>query len=83
MIVSLFLPIVCPGVRESSQQVIQVRDSYRWILNIPGKNLRMNFQEVNYLVMKKTKYTDVKKTKNIVIKTFFFKFLFSLPLFPF
>lgn len=43
-----FLPAVCPGVRESSQQVTQVRDSYRWILNIPGKNLRMNFQEVNY-----------------------------------
>lgn len=43
-----FIPAVCPGVRESSQQVTQVRDSYRWILNIPSKNLRMNFQEVNY-----------------------------------
>ncbi|KAI3374996.1 hypothetical protein L3Q82_021526 [Scortum barcoo] len=38
--------LVCPGVRESSQQVSQVRDSYRWVLNIPSKNLRMNFQEV-------------------------------------
>ncbi|XP_036939575.1 uncharacterized protein prss56 isoform X1 [Acanthopagrus latus] len=37
---------ICPGVRESSQQVSQVRDSYRWVLNIPSKNLRMNFQEV-------------------------------------
>uniref|UniRef100_A0A4W6E966 Serine protease 56 n=1 Tax=Lates calcarifer TaxID=8187 RepID=A0A4W6E966_LATCA len=37
---------VCPGVRESSQQVNQVRDSYSWVLNIPNKNLRMNFQEV-------------------------------------
>ncbi|XP_042353454.1 uncharacterized protein prss56 [Plectropomus leopardus] len=37
---------ICPGVRESSQQVSQVRDSYSWVLNIPGKNLRMNFQEV-------------------------------------
>lgn len=52
MIVSFFTPIVCPGVRESSQQVTQVRDSYRWILNIPSKNLRMNFQEVIYLVRK-------------------------------
>ena len=41
-------PVVCPGVRESSQQVSQVRDSYSWVLNIPNKNLRMNFQEVNY-----------------------------------
>ncbi|CAJ1072119.1 uncharacterized protein prss56 [Xyrichtys novacula] len=37
---------ICPGVRESSQQVSQVRDSYSWVLNIPNKNLRMNFQEV-------------------------------------
>ncbi|XP_051256762.1 serine protease 56 isoform X2 [Dicentrarchus labrax] len=37
---------ICPGVRESSQQVSQVRDSYRWVLGIPSKNLRMNFQEV-------------------------------------
>ncbi|XP_035803436.2 uncharacterized protein prss56 [Amphiprion ocellaris] len=37
---------VCPGVRETSQQVNQVRDSYSWVLNIPSKNLRMNFQEV-------------------------------------
>uniref|UniRef100_A0A8D2ZHH9 Serine protease 56 n=1 Tax=Scophthalmus maximus TaxID=52904 RepID=A0A8D2ZHH9_SCOMX len=42
----LFFPLVCPGVRESSQQVSQVRDSYSWVLNIPNKNLRMNFQEV-------------------------------------
>ncbi|XP_074545134.1 uncharacterized protein prss56 isoform X2 [Halichoeres trimaculatus] len=37
---------ICPGVRESSQQVSQVRDSYSWVLNIPNKNLRMSFQEV-------------------------------------
>ncbi|XP_044075114.1 serine protease 56 isoform X3 [Siniperca chuatsi] len=37
---------ICPGVRESSQQVSQVRDSYSWVLSIPSKNLRMNFQEV-------------------------------------
>ncbi|XP_027140796.1 serine protease 56 [Larimichthys crocea] len=37
---------ICPGVRESSQQVSQVRDTYRWVLNIPRKNLHMNFQEV-------------------------------------
>ncbi|XP_022057834.1 uncharacterized protein prss56 [Acanthochromis polyacanthus] len=37
---------VCPGVRETSQQVNKVRDSYSWVLNIPSKNLRMNFQEV-------------------------------------
>uniref|UniRef100_A0A3Q3GE20 Serine protease 56 n=1 Tax=Labrus bergylta TaxID=56723 RepID=A0A3Q3GE20_9LABR len=37
---------VCPGVRESSQQVSQVRDSYSWVLSIPNKNLRMSFQEV-------------------------------------
>ncbi|KAG8014117.1 Serine protease 56 [Nibea albiflora] len=37
---------ICPGVRESSQQVSQVRDTYRWVLNIPSKNLHMNFQEV-------------------------------------
>ncbi|XP_029687522.1 serine protease 56 isoform X1 [Takifugu rubripes] len=37
---------ICPGVKETSQQVSQVRNSYRWVLNIPGKNLRMNFQEV-------------------------------------
>lgn len=44
---TFFIPTVCPGVRESSLQVTQVRDSYRWILNIPSKNLRMNFQEVH------------------------------------
>ncbi|CAK6952490.1 uncharacterized protein prss56 [Scomber scombrus] len=37
---------ICSGVRESSLQVSQVRDSYRWVLSIPSKNLRMNFQEV-------------------------------------
>lgn len=42
------LSLACPGVRESSQQVSQVRDSYRWVLNIPNKNLRMNFQEVRH-----------------------------------
>lgn len=42
-----FPPVVCPGVRESSQKVSQVRDSYSWVLNIPSKNLHMNFQEVS------------------------------------
>ncbi|XP_061654624.1 serine protease 56 isoform X1 [Phyllopteryx taeniolatus] len=37
---------VCPGVRETSQQVSQVRDSYHWVLSIPNKNLHMSFQEV-------------------------------------
>ncbi|KAF7662724.1 hypothetical protein LDENG_00227550 [Lucifuga dentata] len=37
---------ICPGVKESSQRVSQVRDSYHWVLGIPNKNLRMNFQEV-------------------------------------
>ncbi|XP_033993456.1 uncharacterized protein LOC117488572 [Trematomus bernacchii] len=37
---------ICPGVRETSQQVSQVRDSYSWVLSIPSKNLRMSFQEV-------------------------------------
>ncbi|XP_031710957.1 uncharacterized protein prss56 isoform X1 [Anarrhichthys ocellatus] len=37
---------ICPGVRESLQQVSQVRDSYSWVLSVPSKNLRMNFQEV-------------------------------------
>ncbi|XP_029929901.1 serine protease 56 [Myripristis murdjan] len=37
---------ICPGLRESSQHVSQVRDSYRWVLGIPTKNLQMNFQEV-------------------------------------
>ncbi|XP_029970000.1 uncharacterized protein prss56 [Salarias fasciatus] len=37
---------ICPGVKESSQQVSQVRDSYSWILNVPSRNLQMTFQEV-------------------------------------
>ncbi|KAK5859896.1 hypothetical protein PBY51_021415 [Eleginops maclovinus] len=37
---------ICPGVRETSQHVSQVRDSYSWVLSIPSKNLRMSFQEV-------------------------------------
>ncbi|RVE61837.1 hypothetical protein OJAV_G00174340 [Oryzias javanicus] len=37
---------ICPGLRESSQQIVQIRDSYSWVLNIPSKNLHMNFQEV-------------------------------------
>ncbi|XP_030607411.1 uncharacterized protein prss56 [Archocentrus centrarchus] len=37
---------ICPGVSESSQKVGQVRESYSWVLNIPSKNLHMNFQEV-------------------------------------
>uniref|UniRef100_A0A4W5N5L4 Peptidase S1 domain-containing protein n=1 Tax=Hucho hucho TaxID=62062 RepID=A0A4W5N5L4_9TELE len=40
----------CPGVAESTQQVSVIRDSYKWILGIPTKNLRMNFQEVSLLV---------------------------------
>ncbi|XP_046883075.1 serine protease 56 [Hypomesus transpacificus] len=36
----------CAGVAESTQHVSRVRDSYRWVLGIPTKNLRMNFQEV-------------------------------------
>lgn len=40
-------PLVCPGLREASQQVSQIQNSYSWVLNIPSKNLRMNFQEVN------------------------------------
>ncbi|KAF6728477.1 Serine protease 56 [Oryzias melastigma] len=37
---------ICPGLRESSQQIVQITDSYSWVLNIPSKNLHMNFQEV-------------------------------------
>ncbi|XP_038575306.1 serine protease 56 [Micropterus salmoides] len=37
---------ICPGVRESSQQVSQVRDTYSWVLSIPSKNVHMSFQEV-------------------------------------
>ncbi|XP_034038480.1 uncharacterized protein prss56 [Thalassophryne amazonica] len=37
---------ICPGVRESSQRISHIRDLYRWVLNIPNHNLRMNFQEV-------------------------------------
>ncbi|XP_054623218.1 serine protease 56 isoform X2 [Dunckerocampus dactyliophorus] len=37
---------ICPGVRETSQQVSQVRESYRWVLSIPNTSLCMNFQEV-------------------------------------
>ncbi|CAL8312552.1 unnamed protein product [Gadus morhua 'NCC'] len=37
---------VCPGVTESTQNVRQVKDSYRWVLGIASKNLRMNIQEV-------------------------------------
>uniref|UniRef100_A0A3Q1JX36 Serine protease 56 n=1 Tax=Anabas testudineus TaxID=64144 RepID=A0A3Q1JX36_ANATE len=45
-LLSCFFLVVCPGVRESSQQVSQIKDSYSWVLNIPNKKLRMNFQEV-------------------------------------
>uniref|UniRef100_A0A3Q2FJE0 Serine protease 56 n=1 Tax=Cyprinodon variegatus TaxID=28743 RepID=A0A3Q2FJE0_CYPVA len=38
--------VVCPGLRESAQQVSQIQESYSWILNIPSDNLQMNFQEV-------------------------------------
>uniref|UniRef100_A0A8C7WQV6 Serine protease 56 n=1 Tax=Oryzias sinensis TaxID=183150 RepID=A0A8C7WQV6_9TELE len=37
---------VCPGLRESSQQIVRIRDSYSWVLNIPSRNLHMSFQEV-------------------------------------
>ncbi|XP_015242181.1 PREDICTED: serine protease 56 isoform X2 [Cyprinodon variegatus] len=37
---------ICPGLRESAQQVSQIQESYSWILNIPSDNLQMNFQEV-------------------------------------
>uniref|UniRef100_A0A1A8M4V1 Protease, serine, 56 n=1 Tax=Nothobranchius pienaari TaxID=704102 RepID=A0A1A8M4V1_9TELE len=37
---------ICPGLREASQQVSQITESYSWVLNIPNKNLRMTFQEV-------------------------------------
>ncbi|KAG7457076.1 hypothetical protein MATL_G00242670 [Megalops atlanticus] len=37
---------VCPGVVESAQHVSLVRQTYRWVLGIPSKNLSMNFQEV-------------------------------------
>ncbi|KAI1882970.1 hypothetical protein AGOR_G00240370 [Albula goreensis] len=37
---------VCPGVVESTQKVSVVRQTYRWVLGIPSKNLSMNFQEV-------------------------------------
>ncbi|XP_029580744.1 serine protease 56 [Salmo trutta] len=36
----------CPGVAESTQQVSGIRDTYKWILGIPTKNLHMNFQEL-------------------------------------
>ncbi|KAJ8011588.1 hypothetical protein DPEC_G00059810 [Dallia pectoralis] len=36
----------CPGVAESTQHVSGVRETYKWVLDIPSKNLRMNFQEV-------------------------------------
>lgn len=54
----LFVPAVCPGVRESSQQVSQVRDSYKWVLNIPSKNLHMSFQEVNCCLSFSKKHRD-------------------------
>ncbi|MED6292649.1 hypothetical protein CHARACLAT_002591 [Characodon lateralis] len=37
---------ICPGLRESSQQVSEIQESYNWILNIPSNSLQMNFQEV-------------------------------------
>ncbi|XP_028972939.1 uncharacterized protein prss56 [Esox lucius] len=36
----------CPGVAESTQHVSGIRETYKWVLDIPSKNLRMNFQEV-------------------------------------
>uniref|UniRef100_A0A087XI84 Serine protease 56 n=1 Tax=Poecilia formosa TaxID=48698 RepID=A0A087XI84_POEFO len=37
---------ICPGLRESSRQVSQIQETYKWILNIPNSNLQMSFQEV-------------------------------------
>ncbi|KAM9458118.1 serine protease 56-like [Salvelinus alpinus] len=36
----------CPGVAEPTQHVSGIRDTYKWVLGIPTKNLHMNFQEV-------------------------------------
>ncbi|CAB1326678.1 unnamed protein product, partial [Coregonus sp. 'balchen'] len=35
----------CPGVAEPTQHVSGIRDTYKWVLGIPTKNLHMNFQE--------------------------------------
>ncbi|XP_036842320.1 uncharacterized protein LOC110531008 [Oncorhynchus mykiss] len=36
----------CPGVAEPTQHVSGIRDTYKWVLGIPTKNLHINFQEV-------------------------------------
>ncbi|KAL8188197.1 UNVERIFIED_CONTAM: hypothetical protein K2H54_062824 [Gekko kuhli] len=36
----------CPGVNESAQQVRSVRELYRWILQVPERDLAMTFQEI-------------------------------------
>ncbi|XP_039183327.1 serine protease 56 isoform X2 [Crotalus tigris] len=36
----------CPGVNESAQRVHSVRESYRWILQVPEQDLTMNFQKI-------------------------------------
>uniref|UniRef100_A0A4W5QCC0 Peptidase S1 domain-containing protein n=1 Tax=Hucho hucho TaxID=62062 RepID=A0A4W5QCC0_9TELE len=36
----------CPGVAEPTQHVSGIRDTYKWVLGIPTKNLHMSFQEV-------------------------------------
>uniref|UniRef100_A0A674AGT7 Serine protease 56 n=1 Tax=Salmo trutta TaxID=8032 RepID=A0A674AGT7_SALTR len=36
----------CPGEAEPTQHVSGIRDTYKWVLGIPTKNLHMNFQEV-------------------------------------
>ncbi|XP_045549629.1 uncharacterized protein [Salmo salar] len=38
----------CPGEAEPTQHVSGIRDTYKWVLGIPTKNLHMNFQEVSY-----------------------------------
>lgn len=77
-----FLPVVCPGVRESSQQVSQVRDSYSWVLSIPNKKLRMNFQEVNYHLRRRGWVQRALVKGNnwtiLYILNFSFNLLFSL-----
>nr|XP_056705934.1 serine protease 56 [Euleptes europaea] len=36
----------CPGVNESAQQVQSVRELYRWILQVPERDLAMTYQEI-------------------------------------
>ncbi|XP_026544103.1 serine protease 56-like [Notechis scutatus] len=36
----------CLGVNESAQRLNSVRESYRWILQVPQQDLTMNFQKI-------------------------------------